>query len=189
MIIALDIETDGLDPATSRAITAALAYNSQPGPSGMNFDHPDDEPWLLTNLDMLLTDLAAEGPHVLFTWNGSAFDLPFLAERYATNGLPTTLKVAATDEPGKYGRIRYTATWAGIPTVDLAYAGYQNTAEQLGVKWSLKPVAEQLLGVAPMAVDVTGANGALDLDPALRKQYCALDAEMVFDLATRMVGQ
>src|SRR3546814_5141484 len=77
-IYGLDIETDtsvdGLDPNVSRIVAAALST----GGVDELFDGPEDE--LLAGLDERLAELP---PGVLATWNGSAFDLPFIADRAA----------------------------------------------------------------------------------------------------------
>jgi hypothetical protein len=76
VIYGLDIETDttldGLDPAVASVRAVAL--------SGRSFDElfVGDEADLLQALD---DRLAALRPGVIATWNGSAFDLPFLADR------------------------------------------------------------------------------------------------------------
>lgn len=75
-IYGLDIETDntedGLDPAVAGVRAVAL--------SGRSFDElfVGDEPDVLRQLDQRLAELP---PGVLATWNGGAFDLPFLADR------------------------------------------------------------------------------------------------------------
>ncbi|HAS09934.1 MAG TPA: hypothetical protein DCS55_05345, partial [Acidimicrobiaceae bacterium] len=75
-IYGLDIETDttvdGLDPNVSRIVAVALSTEL----GDELFDGPEDE--LLAELDLRLGELA---PGVLATWNGSAFDLPFIADR------------------------------------------------------------------------------------------------------------
>ena len=75
-VYGLDIETDttvdGLDPSVAAVVTVAL--------SGPKFDEVfvGDETTLLQELDRRLASLA---PGVIATWNGSAFDLPFIADR------------------------------------------------------------------------------------------------------------
>ena len=77
-VYGLDIETDttenGLDPRVAAVVTVALV-----GPTYEEvFTGPESQ--LLTDLDARLAQLE---PGVLATWNGSAFDLPFLADRAA----------------------------------------------------------------------------------------------------------
>ncbi len=87
-IYGLDIETDnsrdGLDPAVASVRAVAL--------SGRTFDElfVGDEADLLRQLDERLARLA---PGVVATWNGSAFDLPFLADRARILGVDLGLKL------------------------------------------------------------------------------------------------
>jgi hypothetical protein len=87
-IYGLDIETDtthdGLDPAVASVRAVAL--------SGRSFDDlfVGDEADLLRALDARLASLATG---VVATWNGSAFDLPFLADRARVLGIDLGLKL------------------------------------------------------------------------------------------------
>ena len=77
-VYGLDIETDttinGLDSEVAPVLTVALSlYDYDEVFSG-------DEPTILTQLDRRLAELTSG---VLATWNGAAFDLPFLADRAA----------------------------------------------------------------------------------------------------------
>ena len=87
-VYGLDIETDtthdGLDPAVASVRAVAL--------SGATFDElfVGDEADLLRALDERLWSLPAG---VVATWNGSAFDLPFLADRARLLGVDLGLKL------------------------------------------------------------------------------------------------
>ena len=85
-VYGLDIETDttenGLDPRVAAVVTVALA-----GP-GYEEVFTGPEPELLLDLDERIRELE---PGVLATWNGAAFDLPFLSDRAALHGLPLGL--------------------------------------------------------------------------------------------------
>ncbi|HWJ99026.1 MAG TPA: hypothetical protein VNQ33_12760 [Acidimicrobiales bacterium] len=87
-IYGLDIETDnsedGLDPAVASVRAVAL--------SGQTFDelYVGDEADLLRALDARLAGLPTG---VVATWNGSAFDLPFLADRARILGIDLGLKL------------------------------------------------------------------------------------------------
>jgi DNA polymerase elongation subunit (family B) len=87
-IYGLDIETDttrdGLDPAVASVRAVAL--------SGRSFDDlfVGDEADLLRALDARLASLHVG---VVATWNGSAFDLPFLADRARILGVDLGLKL------------------------------------------------------------------------------------------------
>lgn len=88
VIYGLDIETDtrtdGLDPAVASVRAIAL--------SGRTFDDlfVGDEHDILLALD---ARLAALPVGVVATWNGSAFDLPFLADRARLLGIDLGLKL------------------------------------------------------------------------------------------------
>jgi hypothetical protein len=87
-IYGLDIETDtscdGLDPAVASVRAIAL--------SGRSFDElfVGEEIDVLRSLDARLAELP-EG--VVATWNGSAFDLPFLADRARILGIELGLRL------------------------------------------------------------------------------------------------
>ena len=76
IVYGLDIETDtttnGLDPAVARVLTVALSSD------GVDEVFCGDEAMLLRELDLRLAELE---PGVIATWNGAAFDLPFIADR------------------------------------------------------------------------------------------------------------
>lgn len=82
--IETDVSTDGLDPAVASVRAIAL--------SGRTFDElfVGDEADLLRQLD---DRLAALPLGVLATWNGSAFDLPFLADRARILGVDLGLRL------------------------------------------------------------------------------------------------
>lgn len=87
-IYGLDIETDttedGLDPAVASVRAVAL--------SGCSFDelYVGDEADILRSLDARLARLPTG---IVATWNGSAFDLPFLADRARILGVDLGLKL------------------------------------------------------------------------------------------------
>ncbi len=177
MIVALDIETTGLDPRTARVVAVAL--------SSRGFEDvltEDSEPRLLEDLERSVAGLPVDA--TLVTWNGEGFDLPFLAERYSLHGIPTSLQLRPRDLIGKYGRPRFEATWGGRPHVDIAYA-YQSRAENLGVEWSLKPLA-RALGHDPVEVDRRGAS-IENMPVRLLKEYASSDARVTATLAEEVV--
>ena len=119
-IYGLDIETDttvdGLDPEVSRIVAVALSTEAV----DELFDGPEDE--LLAALDQRLAELPVG---VLATWNGSAFDLPFIADR---------------------------AAWHGHAHLD-AYRVYRDdVGPALRISCSLKSIA-RFVGLAPLEVD------------------------------------
>lgn len=84
----LDIETDTardpLDPTVASITTVAISCSST------ERVFRGDEASVLTALDDYLADLA---PGVLATWNGSAFDLPFIADRARLLGVDLGLEL------------------------------------------------------------------------------------------------
>lgn len=82
--IETDVSTDGLDPAVASVRAIAL--------SGRTFDDlfVGDEADLLRQLDDRLGALPLG---VIATWNGSAFDLPFLADRARILGVELGLRL------------------------------------------------------------------------------------------------
>jgi uncharacterized protein YprB with RNaseH-like and TPR domain len=182
VIYGLDIETDttvdGLDPAVSPVVTVAL---STPADDTV-FVGP--EPDLLAALDDHLRSLA---PGVIATWNGAAFDLPFLADRAAHCGLDLGLRLAPDPTvvlgrgplPGHAGA--YRATWYDHGHVD-AYRVYRgDVGRVLHVSCSLKAIA-RMVGLTPIEVDRERIH---ELSPAALDAYVASDARLARILAER----
>lgn len=133
-VYGLDIETDtsvdGLDPATSRVLTVAL---SQAGIDEVfvGFEHE-----LLLELDDRLAELE---PGVIATWNGAAFDLPFLADRARLWGLrlglqlrlDRSIRLLHAPLPGHAGA--YRAAWHHHEHLD-AYHLYRDDVHDLSTE-------------------------------------------------------
>jgi DNA polymerase elongation subunit (family B) len=182
LIYGLDIETDttvdGLDPAVAPVVTVALS-----GPRGDEV-FEGDEASVLSALDARLRALA---PGVLATWNGAAFDLPFLADRARACGLALGLRLVPdpTDMldrcplPGHVGA--YRAWWYGHRHLD-AYRVYRgDVGRVLHLSCSLKAVA-RLVGIRPVEVDRERIH---ELAPAVLADYVASDARLARLLAER----
>ena len=129
-VYGLDIETDtsenGLDPSVSSVLTVALASE------GYEETFTGPEPDLLVDLDDRLARL---DPGVIATWNGGAFDLPFLADRAALYGMRLGLTLQADASisvhsplPGHEGA--YRASWYRHSHLD-AYRVYGGQAQDL----------------------------------------------------------
>jgi DNA polymerase elongation subunit (family B) len=181
-IYGLDIETDttvdGLDPAVSPVVTAALSTAA----GDEVFEGP--EAGLLAALDGRLRDLP---PGVVVTWNGATFDLPFVADRAAAVGVPLGLRldpdptVVLHRDPlaGHLGA--YRATWHGHGHVD-AYRVYRaDVGRVLRVSCGLKSVA-RMVGLAAVEVDRERIH---ELSPAALAAYVASDARLARMLAVR----
>ena len=87
-VYGLDIETDttenGLDPRVASVVTVALSA------PGLDEVFSGRESTILFDVDQRLRGLPSG---VLATWNGAAFDLPFLADRAARHGLELGLRL------------------------------------------------------------------------------------------------
>ena len=121
-VYGLDIETDtspdqgGVpDPRVARVRTVALSM-----PSG-DRTFVGAEPELLGELDDVLRQLQ---PGILATWNGAAFDLPYLADRAEMWGLHLGLRLAADRHLRVRGEVlrghagAYRAGWYGHRHLD-----------------------------------------------------------------------
>lgn len=181
-VYGLDIETDtsidGLDPSVAPVLTVAL--------SNAAFDEvftgPEDE--LLDQLDCRLSALR---PGILATWNGAAFDLPFLAERAARHGVALGLRLRHdpsitmrhTPLPGLPGA--YRAHWYRHGHID-AYRLYRgDVGPSLRVSCALKSIA-RLVGLAPIEVDRSRIH---ELSHEALHAYAASDARLARVLTER----
>ncbi|MCP5025085.1 MAG: hypothetical protein GY929_02265 [Actinomycetia bacterium] len=92
--IEIDTTVDPLDPEVTPIIGVALA--------GASVDElfTGPEPLMLADLDRRLQHLE---PGVIVTWNGSRFDLPFIATRARVWGTP--LHLSLEPRPGSDGRL------------------------------------------------------------------------------------
>lgn len=179
----LDIETDttsnGLDPAVARIIAVAVS-SAEAG----EVVFTGAEPGVLAALDAHLADLE---PGVLVTWNGGAFDLPFLAARAEQAGIPLGLELAW--DPRKYRAGRsplpghlgtYAAAWYGHEHLD-AYRAWRTLVDD-GVPCGLKAVA-RAEGLEPVEVADVASLHVVGHDELRR--YVASDATLARLLAER----
>jgi DNA polymerase elongation subunit (family B) len=180
-IYGLDIETDttadGLDPRVAPVVTVAL---SLPGHDEI---FSGRESTLLFDLDQRLRSLS---PGVIATWNGAAFDLPFLAHRAAAHGLDLGLRllrdptlIVRDPLPGLAGAFR--GAWHRHSHLD-AYRMYKgDVGPVLRVSCSLKSIA-RLVGLAPVEVDRTRIH---DLSREALHAYASSDARLARVLTER----
>jgi uncharacterized protein YprB with RNaseH-like and TPR domain len=178
----LDIETDttidGLDPHVASVVTVALSND------GFDEVFTGPESVILRDLD---DRLAAMAPGVIATWNGAAFDLPFLADRAALNGVGLGLRLRADPrisldhEPLPGHDHAYRARWYRHSHVD-AYRLYRaDVGPALKVSCSLKSIA-RLVGFTPVDVDRTRIH---DLSHEMLHAYAASDARLARVLTER----
>jgi hypothetical protein len=178
-VYGLDIETDtsenGLDPSVAPVLTVALASE------GYEETFTGPEPELLVDLDDRLARLE---PGVIATWNGGAFDLPFLADRAALYGMrlgltlqPDAALSVHSALPGHAGA--YRASWYHHSHLD-AYRVYGNEVGASPRFGSLRSIG-RFVGLSP------ADDGApvQDLSNEALHAYAASDARLARILAER----
>jgi len=171
----LDIETDtaidGLDPEVAAVVAIAVAT-----PDG---DHVllGDEADILTGVDMLLSTL---GPGVIVTWNGSRFDLPFLARRSGRHHLRTGLRLWSDRQLAVEGDV-YRGAWHDHDHLD-GYRLYRaDVGRSLRLPCGLKPLA-RMVGLRPVEVDRSSIHLLGDAEV---RRYVASDARLARELVLR----
>lgn len=179
----LDIETDttsdGLDPGVARVVAVAVSSSV-----GGDVVLTGPEAGVLGGLDAHLAEL---DPGVLVTWNGGAFDLPFLAARAAVADVDLGLQLAwdpagyrpgRSPLPGHLGT--YAASWHGHVHLD-AYRAWRALSDP-DLPCGLKAVA-RAEGLTPVEVDdVTRLH---DVPLLELRRYVASDAALARRLAER----
>jgi hypothetical protein len=178
----LDIETDtavdGLDPRCSAVVSVAVV-----GP-GVAAVLEGDEATLLRALDDLLAGLE---PGILVTWNGAAFDLPFLADRAALHGVRLGLRLRHDPRGQRRGAPlaghpgAYRAAWHGHRHLDGFRVYRADVGAALGLPCGLKAMA-RLVGLDPVEVDRTQIH---QLDAATLRAYVLSDAVLAAELVRR----
>lgn len=191
-LYALDIETDTSkntadDPdaslnSTKAGITSIAVYGH--GTSLVIDD--TDERRLLHTVNVWLMNLPAG---VVVTWNGSGFDLPYIADRAALHKYDFALAVAADpalvpkyQSPNPAHTTGYRGRFGKHLHADIQYA-YKVFAEERGIRWSLKPVCEAA-GITMITVDRERMH---DLTVAERMAYNLSDTVGTHGL-TEMLG-
>lgn len=180
-VYGLDIETDtttnGLDPSVARVLTVALSCRTH------DEVFTGEEPSLLIELDARLAQLQ---PGVIATWNGAAFDLPFLADRAGRCGvqlglrtvLDPTITMRRAPLPGHRGA--YRARWHGHDHID-AYRLYRGDTGRAWLSCSLRSFA-RLVGLAPLEVRQERTQ---DLSREARHAHASSGARLARVLAER----
>ncbi|HSL57769.1 MAG TPA: 3'-5' exonuclease [Acidimicrobiales bacterium] len=181
-VYGLDIETDttvdGLDPAVARILTIALSSPE------VDEIFTGDEASLLRELDARLAEIE---PGVICTWNGGAFDLPFIADRAAAHGVPLGLRLELDPHivvrgralPGHRGA--YRGAWHAHAHLD-AYRVYRaDVGPAIKISCGLKSIA-RFVGLVPVEVDRTRIH---QLDQEALHAYASSDARLARVLAER----
>ncbi|MFI5043561.1 MAG: 3'-5' exonuclease [Acidimicrobiales bacterium] len=178
----LDIETDttidGLDPASSAIVAVALST------ADGDIVFLGDEADIISGTERAL---AALDPGVVVTWNGSAFDLPFLMDRAARCGVELSLRLSSDPGiglhreplPGRAAASR--ATWGHHAHID-GYLMYRaDVGRSLGLPCGLKRLS-RFLGLDPVEVDRSLIH---ELDDDAIREYVASDARLARELVLR----
>lgn len=190
-IYGLDIETDtrqdGLDPTVASVVTVAL--------SGRKLDEvfvgPEHE--LLEALDRRLATLE---PGVIATWNGSTFDLPFIADRARLLGLDLGLQLCLDRRltlhraplPGHAGA--YRAAWHRHTHIDtFRLYGHPSPASP----WTSLRVIGRVLGLGahgePIHRTQALTNEALHAHAPSDARLARVLAERRWSVAARLVDR
>lgn len=150
-LTAMDIETSGLSPLESHVVSIAICSDQE-----FIVWESQDEKRLLDDFAYWL-DTRDKG--AIVTWNGSAFDWPFLFTRANTVGSRLATKItlvqAETRDP-QYGPIGghtggYLVNVEGWDHID-AMLPWRDRAKAAGHRWALKAVAK-VHGIDVVEVD------------------------------------
>ena len=179
----LDIETDtsddGLDPGVARVVAVAVSSAAE---GDVVFLGP--EAGILAAVD---AHLAALEPGVVVTWNGGAFDLPFLAARAAVAGVPLGLELAWDPSGYRVGRHplpgslgTYAAGWYGHDHLDAYRAWKAAGLAPPDSSCALKAVAR---AEGFEAVEVDDVAALHEVSQGALRRYVASDAALARKLA------
>lgn len=181
-VYGLDIETDttvdGLDPGVARILAIAVSSDE----IDELFTGP--EPELLAELDDRLRSLP---PGVIATWNGAAFDLPFIADRAAMHDTPLGLQlehdprivVRGRALPGHRGA--YRAAWHHHAHLDAFRVYRSDVGPALRISCGLKSIA-RFVGLSVVEVDREQIHG---LSQEALHAYASSDARLARVLTER----
>jgi len=176
--IETDTEIDGLDPTRSAIVAVALVSDDA------EFIFDGSEAQILRDLDQTLAELP---PGVIVTWNGSRFDLPYLADRAKLTQISLNLRLtqsAFRDSwhdplPGHAGG--YQATWGDHQHLDAYFVFRNDVGASLHLSCALKPLA-RLVGLKPVEEDRTALHL---LTQEQMHAYVVSDASLTRELARR----
>ena len=199
VIYALDFETntkppgDGLDPTNPATfITSAAVYYGpllpdSDEPEGIiSFVDPIETRLLITLRDFFESPWTKPG--AIVTWNGAAFDIPFLISRAERCQVPLfqfDARVTEERKP-KYKALKghlvgYAFQWKKHTHADI-WTAFNEIAANAGIKAGLKPVSEYL-GLNPIKVDASKMELLTLLENAA---YNSSDVHVTFKLAQMM---
>lgn len=188
---ALDIETDnsegfGLDPTKAQVISIAL-INNRGKVWYQSARTEEDEFVLLSNFRDFLLLGVCDG--LITTWNGGAFDWPFLTTRCRHHRIPMAWQLDLRDNrKPKYDALTgYDGVYSvllstGAKHLDMAYVMDRLWCEERGIKWSLKPVAEHL-AFRDHRLDMMAGSTAHEEDAHMLAAYNIHDSLITLRLA------
>jgi len=178
--VAFDIETTGLDPNVD-SVTSAAMFGER---CAMVVDNSDEK----AVIELIAQMFEHVGESTIVGWNSAVFDFPFLYARCRLLGLPPFFTLRHDPAivpkyaplPGFLGGYEVVISTGHGPVghLDIAYR-YRSWADEHGVKWALKPVA-QAHGLTPIEV---GRAHMERLSVAERVAYNLSDVEVTLALA------
>ncbi len=165
----LDIETDtsinGLDPEVAPIVAVALTGEGLE--EVLDGESVGGESAILRRLDDLISSLS---PGALITWNGTRFDLPFIARRAEMLGIELGLR-----------HPRGRATWFRQAHIDGYLLFRADVGDSVHLSCGLKPLAK-FVGLPVIEVDRRRIH---ELSTAECRAYVASDAHLARALVER----
>lgn len=190
----IDIETSGLDSSSSRLIAIGLGYY-EPDSTTPAIAVPtlasegNDE---LALIDRATRWLNAQDPSVIVTYNGTAFDLPFLRDRFCILGAER-LQFPDSPHVDLYLPRQVTADLVGVawPTLETCLQAYNHSTNT--VRWEGQPLDNTRFGteLAPKFLQAISANNeeAIDRLEDLIIAYTGSDIEATVALYEADAGR
>lgn len=172
-------EVPALDPRHTVVVRAVLSTAA--GEETFTGDEPD----LLRRLDALLARLE---PGILATWNGAAFDLPYLADRAGARAVHLGLRLAADPRRRLRGetlpghRHGYRAAWYTHRHLDLAHLYRAGRRPLVEVEELLRAIGLNFRNRSTVGSGPADAPGA-ELTHDAVHAFAANDARLIRSLA------
>lgn len=178
-------EVPAVDPRHTVVVRVVLSTTAR------EWSFEGEEPALLGALDATLAELE---PGIVATWNGSAFDLPFLADRAGIRGVHLGLRLAADPRRRLRGEVLpghrhpYRAAWYDHQHLDAARLYRAGRRPLIEVDELLRAVGLPAWGRGSRGTGPADAPGAELTHDALHA-FAANDARLVRSLVeSRLPG-